>query len=417
MLFLHYSRKSNSKLKTIIFLSVLFLYCFNSRTAYSKESYDEDTAAFENTTHIGTWVTVFSKEEILYNLKNADKLIKNCKALGINHIYLQIYRADTAYYNSTVLPNDAYSKMLTATGGSDPIEHIISQAHANGIKVYAWLNILSISQNAQGNIIKKYGQSVLTLDRFGRTSLIRGERNEMDKYYIREDQLFLEPGDSRVRQYITSIVSEILKRYPRMDGIHLDYIRYPTAMPFPLGSRFDSHGLSYGYNKINIQNFKQATGLDPSTMPKTRDNFARWDEWRRMQINNLVKEISKIVRNTYPDKKISCAIVPSIDRTYFSTFQNWTYWLKEKFVDYVVLMNYSEDTHLVEMNSKAMLAQTSNSKVHVGIGAHLFSERPSILAEQINTLKELYPGGIAIFSYDDLIKNPSLKKIMEEMAL
>src|SRR3989338_11259386 len=90
--------------------------------------------------------------------------------------------------------------------------------------------------------------------------------NESDKYYLRDEQLFLEPGDPRVSGYMTSILDDIITRYPDLSGFHLDYVRYPYPVPFIPRSSFNKFGLTYGYGEENIKRFKEKTGLDPLSM-------------------------------------------------------------------------------------------------------------------------------------------------------
>ncbi|MCK5451647.1 MAG: family 10 glycosylhydrolase, partial [Candidatus Omnitrophica bacterium] len=282
------------------------------------------------------------------------------------------------------------------------------------IKVHAWINLLSIAHNKKANIIKKYGSKVLTLDQHGRTSLKGDQKDKLDKYYIRENQLFLEPGDRNVREYLTSIVKEIVTKYPKFAGIHLDYIRYPSVVPFIPGSRFSSHGISYGYTKENLKNFKEQSGIDIIKSPYSRDNYKKWDDWRRNNITKLVKKISRAVKKINPDIEVSCTIVPSPERTYLVTLQDWTKWLNEDFVDYVTVMNYTDDTKLFKLYGRSIIALAPKNKLHIGIGAYLLKDKPDILKQQFNSLHELSPAGIVFFSYDDIVRDPSALKYHEK---
>jgi len=369
-----------------------------------------------NTPPTGVWITVFSPEKVLYSKENADRMIKTCKEAGIDHIYLQIYRSDKAYYDSDIADRTAYEKMLAETG-EDPLNYILAQAKKNNIKVHAWINLLSLAQNRDAGILNTLGEKVLTKDRHGRTPLRKGDKDELDKYYIRENQLFLEPGNENVRDYLVSIAGEITKKYPGFDGLHLDYVRYPSAVPFIPGSRFDSHGISYGYGDINVENFKEATGLDIKTMKPSRENYKKWDDWRRSRVTSLVREISEHVRAISPGLEISCTIVPSIERTYLVTFQDWTRWLREGLINYVVAMNYTDDTELMELNSRSILLPQLKDRIYIGVGAYLLKDKPEAVKEQMDILRNISPGGIVIFSYDDVAESKELQNVIASPAL
>lgn len=359
---------------------------------------------------VGAWVTVFTSGEVFYSKANADKMIKTCKEAGIDHIYLQIYRAGKAYYDSSLTDRSEYEKMAARTG-ADPIKYILFQAKNNNLKVHAWINILSLAQNEKAPILQKYGQKILSVDQYGRTPLIV-KKDELDKYYIRENQLFLEPGDVRVRNYAVSIVEEVVKKYPSFSGVHLDYIRYPSSVPFVPGSRFDTHGISYGYGAVNAENFKKSTGLDINTMDPSRENHQKWDNWRRSQVTKLVKRISDKVRKIAPEMTVSCAVMPTIERSYLVNFQDWTKWLKMGLVDHVVTMNYTDDARLMELNSRSVLFPQFRDSIYIGVGAYLMENSLEAITEQLDFLFELGPGGIVIFSYDDLAKSTGLRKYL-----
>ncbi|MDD2752281.1 MAG: family 10 glycosylhydrolase [Candidatus Omnitrophica bacterium] len=348
----------------------------------------------------GVWVTVFSQKKVLYSKKAVVDLINLCKEAKINEIYLQVYQSGKAYYDSVILDQSKYQEMLQKAQ-VDPIDFLLSQARSNNIKVFAWVNLLSLGQNEEADIIKKFGRSILTKDQYSRPS---GKQNpqESDKYYLREDQYFLEPGDSRVARFLIAVVEEITKRYPLFSGIHLDYLRYPMTVPFIPGSKFNKFGLSYGYGQKNIEHFSSVTGIDPSAGLKTDKACLEWDNWRRQQISSLVRRISKHLKNQSPQMLISCAVVPSAERAYASLFQDWPLWLEEGIVDYVVLMNYTLDQQLTKEIVRSALAQRQKGKVFIGMGLFLMKDNFSTFQEQYQMVEGLNPDGLAIFSCDDL---------------
>lgn len=395
--------------KKILLYSLLLLTVVTVFLSSSCSSLDTTS---ENT-RLGVWITVFSPEKVLHSKDNVNYLIEVCKRTGINDIYIQLYRADKAYYDSDITDRTPHENVLRLAG-EDIIPYLIDQADKNGIKVHAWVNLLSLAQNQDANILKVHGESVLTKDQHGKLSmpLVKGE--ESNDIFLREKQLFLEPGDWRVRKYLSEIVVEILTKYPALSGLHLDYIRYPSTVPFIPGSRFTSNGISYGYNRLNLANFKTATGLDPHKMEGTRENFTSWDSWRREQVTKLVGYISERARKVSPSLEISATIVPSIERSYLVTFQDWTQWLKSGYVDYIVAMNYTDDTHLMELKSRSLLIGDYRDKMYIGVGAYILKESPRVLEEQLIFLKKLSPGGIVIFSYDEVAASKDLQEFLTD---
>lgn len=360
---------------------------------------------------LGVWVSIFSKEKVLYSKDEALNLIDTCKKSGVNQIYLQIYQSGNAYYDSSFLPRAKYTDMLKASQGQDMIDFLLKKAQENNIKVFAWINILSIGNNDKADIIDKFGREVLTRDQYGRISG-RSSPNDSDKYYLREELLFLEPGDQRVAKYLISVVEEVIERYPLFSGVHLDYIRYPMTVPFIPGSRFTNQGLSYGYGVKNVERFSDWIKLSPVNGLKSIKDYLAWDDWRRNQITSLVRRISKKLKEKSPDLLISCAVVPSAERAYSSMFQDWAFWLEEGIIDYAILMNYTFDNQLTKQLVRSAVSLRGKGKVFIGVGLYLIKDSPNDFLEQYKIASSLGSDGIVIFAYDDLkellVKDPSV---------
>ncbi|MDP8299578.1 MAG: family 10 glycosylhydrolase [Candidatus Tantalella remota] len=357
---------------------------------------------------LGVWITVFSPEEVLYSTESIDRLIETCKSTGVNDIYIQVYRAGKAYYDSDIADSTPYKKMV-ASCGRDPVKYLIRKATMNDISLHAWINVLSVSQNKNADIIKKLGKGVITVDQHGRSAFADKNPDDLDGYYIREKQIFLEPGDKRVRDYFGSITEELIKKYPRLAGLHLDYIRYPRVVPFVPGSRFNSHGISYGYGEKNVSSFKAKTGLDVKKMGNSRENFQKWDNWRREQVTATVRELSEKARGLAPSLKISCTIIASADMTYLTTFQDWTLWIKEGYINYVVAMDYTDDPRLFDINALSLMMPDVKDKVQIGVGAYLLKDRPELFREELEISAKIDPPGIVIFSYDDIAADKQIR--------
>ncbi|MBF0252779.1 MAG: family 10 glycosylhydrolase [Candidatus Omnitrophica bacterium] len=371
-----------------------------------------ETSAVPTSPQLGVWITVFSEGDVLYSKQSADTLIKTCKDNGINNIYLQIFRAGKAYYKSSYYDSKEYDKMFVSFG-SDPINYIASECKKNNIKLHAWVNLLSVATNKNAQIIKDIGSSAVTLDNQGQTALMNDKKEPLDMYYIRENQLFLEPGNLEVRNYLVKTVAEIAEKYPVFAGIHLDYVRYPSVVPFIPGSRFSTHGLTYGYTYRNLTAFQQTTGIDIKGPNLSRKDHLKWDNWRREKVTSLVEDISIKIKKINSKIILSCAVNPSPERAYTVYFQSWVYWLKENFIDEVVTMNYSDDSELVALNTDLSMIKGYEEKVFIGVGAFLLGKELDTLKDQLYTLKALKPAGIVIFSYDDILKNPEILKTLK----
>jgi uncharacterized lipoprotein YddW (UPF0748 family) len=140
----------------------------------------------------------------------------------------------------------------------------------------------------------------------------------------------------------------------------------------------------------------------PCYRTKSPQRSFLWDNWKRRQVTELVEKISHFVKKHAPEKLVSCAVIPDAERAYTSLFQEWPLWLEKKIVDYVVLMDYTQDSRLFKQTAQGSLALRNGGKVYIGIGAFLFKENPLLFFEEYRSAFGLAPDGIVFFSYDEL---------------
>ncbi|MDD5107985.1 MAG: family 10 glycosylhydrolase [Candidatus Omnitrophica bacterium] len=378
----------------IILLSLCLLFSFNLVSA------EESLVSTKSALVRGVWVSVFSSKKVLYSKEGVNNLIAQCKKAKINEIYLQIFQSGNAYYDSKICDKTKYEQMVKAAG-LDTLDLLLREAQENNINVFAWVNVLSLGNNDKADILNKYGSSVLTRDQYQRPSKTVSNM-DLDKYYLKENMIFLEPGDPRVQKYVLTIVNEIVNRYPLISGIHLDYLRYPSPVPFAPGSRFNKFGITYGYGVKNVERFREKTGLNCLDTLNNEDEYLAWDNWKRAQVTELVCKISSLVKVKSASLTVSCAVISLAERAYANAFQDWSAWLEEGFIDYAVLMAYTKDNQFAKEIVKSSLGHRGKGKIYVGIGAFLMKNNPDLFFNQYRLISELSPDGIVIFSIDDL---------------
>ncbi|MFH0918555.1 MAG: family 10 glycosylhydrolase [Candidatus Omnitrophota bacterium] len=383
-------------MKSKILIIFLFCYLFSLKLVLAE---DVQTKAKEGPVR-GVWVSVFSAKKMLYSEAGVHSLIALCNKAKINEIYLQIFQSGNAYYDSKISNKTKYDQIVTSAG-LDTLDLLLREAGQNNIKVFAWVNILGLGKNDKADILNKYGSSILTRDQYQRPAKISAN-TELDKYYLREDMIFLEPGDPKVETYILTVINEIINRYPLFSGIHLDYLRYPSPVPFVPGSRFNKFGLTYGYGPANVERFRDKTGINVLDTLNNEDEYLAWDNWKRQQVTDLLRKISSLVKVKSPGLAVSCAVIPVVERAYSNAFQDWSAWLEEGIIDYAVLMSYSRDNQFVKEVVKSSLGHRGEGKIYVGIGAFLMKDNPDLFFNQLRLITDLAPDGIILYSIDDL---------------
>ena len=179
---------------------------------------------------------------------------------GINAIVFQVRAECDALYRSSYEP---WSRFLTGVQGQapapvwDPLQFMIDECHKRGMELHAWIN----PYRAQTK-----GTTVLSpLHPY----------NKYPNLFVRyAGQLYFDPGQPESRKYICRIVRDIVSRYD-IDAIHMDDYFYPypvNGMDFPDNVSFAAYGRG----------------------------FTNKADWRRDNVNVLIKEIHETVRQCKP---------------------------------------------------------------------------------------------------------------------
>lgn len=299
--------------------------------------------------YISTWNPgLLSKKEV------KDTIIA-AKNIGITDLFIQVRRMDDAYYNSKIVP-----KPTNLKENFDMLDYAVKLGHENNIKIHAWFVICRIGKGDYKKTLNNTKISWLNKDNKGN--------------YLNENNVFIDPSNYEAKKYIISVIKEVEKNY-NIDGIHLDYIRYPNK--------------SYGYTENSLLQYTLQTG---ETFPTT----LRFDNFRREQITNFIYEIRKSLnKNTV----LSASIVSWGEATnyknlssYNNTFQDYEKWINNNLVDFIVPMIYKREH--IEKQSKDYtkwlnLYKPNKNKIIPAIGAYL-NDAKGIKKQIINTEKAGY---------------------------
>ncbi len=310
------------------------------------------------------------------------KLVTFAKQADIQVLFVQIYYANRAWFPSRVGDPAPYEACLRDVG-EDPLKLLIKEAHVAGIQVHAWLNMLSLNDNENAPLLRKYGTEILTRD--------AGEKRALADYKI-DHQYFLEPGDLCVRKELGAMVEEVLRRYPDLDGVQFDYLRYPDVHPV------------YGHTKVNLRRFKEVTGFGT-----VRDQNPVWQRWKRDQVTGFLSELVREVRAFRPGIRVSATGCMPYPRAYDEAFQDWPAWIDRGLVDFVTVMNYSPDPAQFERWNLNVKGEVKDfRKMNIGIGAYRLGNAPEVFAKEYRLCETAGAGACVVFHYGSLLENPAL---------
>lgn len=188
-------------------------------------------------------------------------------SLGINTVFFQVKPDGTALWRSRILP---WSDTLTGNIGQDPdydpLQFILDEAHKRGMKVHAWFNPYRVSTNtkpatvtALNNTLQLQPASVFVLHR--------------DWIRTASDRFVLDPGIPAARDWITSIVAEVVSNYA-IDGVQFDDYFYTETAASPLN--------------------------DSATFRQYGAGFASKADWRRHNTQLLIEQVSRTIKQLKP---------------------------------------------------------------------------------------------------------------------
>ncbi len=309
----------------IILIAIFVTSCGSQKTQSAYADINHPKREFR-----GAWIQTAWQDR--YRSMNSSQMrsyftgvLDKLQAAGINAVIFQVRPQADAFYYSEIEP---WSSFMTGTQGKglpdgfDPLAFLIEECHKRNMELHAWLNPYRVKLSESQTLVKDHIYF-----------------REPDRFVKYGTQVFFDPGLPENREYICRIVRDIVKRY-EVDAIHMDDYFYPypiAGKPFPDDRSFARYGSSQGF----------AT--------------SQRDDWRRNNVNLLIKEIKETIVLTKP--WVRFGISPfGIYRNKRSTpngtgsdtngLQNYDdlyadvkLWVKNKWIDYNMPQVYWEIGH------------------------------------------------------------------------
>ncbi len=301
--------------------------------------------------------------------------------LGINLIFVE-----TLWEGMLLYPNGPISQRPEFRG-FDPLEFIITEAHKRNIEIHAWLEVFFSGYKRLGEILEKH-PNWAAVDIYGNVPV----KAEDDKYFI-------DPAHKEARKFLIDTFVDMVERYD-LDGLHLDYIRYPLQTEVP-----------YGFSSYSKELFTQTTGLE---VPKnsTDKNWQAFNIFKEEQVTTFVKELREAVLLVKP-LLISAAVFPGNDGI-VNKNQNWPLWIEEGYLDFLTPMLYSRSTSLVEHWIQDLIEEIGPKIPFYPALAAISIPEGDLLVEQTMLIQKHNLDGLAFFAwnhfndelFDCLIKGP-----------
>ena len=249
---------------------------------------------------------------------------------GINTVFFETVNAGYTVYPSKVAP-----QQNPLTRNWDPLKSAVKLAHDRGMELHAWVWVFAAGNQRHNKILglnANYPGPVLAAHPDWAGYDRRGKMIPQG-----QNKPFFDPANPQLRQYLLKQYEEIVTRYD-VDGLHLDYIRYP----------FQDHqrNRSYGYGKAARAIFKQRYGVDPLKItPRQPNMWQKWTAFRTQQIDSFVAQVSQKMRQKKTDLIMSVAVFPLPEKERIGKLQqHWEVWAQRGDIDLIVPMTYALDT-------------------------------------------------------------------------
>jgi uncharacterized lipoprotein YddW (UPF0748 family) len=239
---------------------------------------------------------------------------------GMNAVVVQVRPSADAFYNS---PFEPWSEYLTGVQGQppspyyDPLDFMITETHKRGMEFHAWFNPYRAVFNTRGSSI----------------SNAHVTRLKPQWFLTYGDKKYFDPGLPEVWQYVTQIISDVVKRYD-IDAVHFDDYFYPYRIPgreFPDNSSYRQYGGTMGrddWRRHNVDTIIQMLNLAIKTAkPWVKFGISPFGVWRN--------------RDKDPEGSYSKAGQTNYDDLYADVLK----WLKNGWIDYVTPQLYWETGH------------------------------------------------------------------------
>lgn len=295
--------------------------------------------------------------------------LNSLQKAGINAIIFQVRPEADALYASRLEP---WSRFLTGVQGKapepywDPMQFMIDECHKRGMEFHAWINPYRTKTTLKSELAPNHVYNI-----------------HPEWFVTYGDQLYFDPALPESRRHICMVVSDIVSRYD-VDAIHMDDYFYPYPIK---GKDFP----------------------DDASFARFGGGFSNKGDWRRSNVNVLIKKLHETIREIKPWVKFGVSPFgiyrnessdPLGSKTkglqnYDDLYADVLLWTREGWIDYNIPQIYWHIGHPV-----------ADYETLVKWWARNTENRPLFIGQSVmNTVQNADP------------KNPSINQLPRKMAL
>ena len=338
-------------------------------------------------------------------------LVQSARAAGFNTLLVQVRGRGDAYYQSKLEPRPATLSKQPLT--FDPLETALAEAHSAGLRVHAWVNANLVADAEPSplpdHLVYTHPEWLmvprdLAVDLWEvnprsdeyLAALSRYARAHADRI----EGLYASPLQPAAAQHTLKVIADIAERYA-IDGLHLDYIRFPNV-DFDYSPRAIAQFRQYVQPRLSGAERRQYDARAKNEpLFYTQMLPQRWQEFRQEQLTDLVTRVRSAVKARRPAAVVSAAVFPDANEAATRRLQDWEGWVRDGLLDVVCPMAYTTDPALFRSQISKVRRLAGEKPVWAGIGAFQLSSLETVL--NIRAARELGVQGVILFSYDNLV--------------
>lgn len=280
------------------------------------------------------------------------------KANGVTDIFVNVGGIEFAHYASRILP-----RSMTARTMGDQLTACLAASRGTGIHVHAWLFCFNATRATpeQRSAFAKKGWCLK--DPAGGTLT------------------YLDPSNPDLRWTLLKAVDELARTYP-VAGIHLDFVRW--------------------YERLAVAEATPAVVKRFRSEVKTPSIRALCG-WRARKVATFLSAARTRIKAVNPSIWFTVAVLGKYPSCVDSVGQDWKSWLDAGLVDYIVPMNYTDDSSkyasfiAVQAHPKAHARRTISG---IGVTANNLHLSARQVRWQVLSARKAGLAGVAFFDLD-----------------
>jgi uncharacterized lipoprotein YddW (UPF0748 family) len=331
--------------------------------------------------------------DALESLSHIDQVIHTASASDMTDIFVQVRALGRTYYDSRLEPTAS-----CVNKDFDPLKIILEKTKHSGIRIHAWVNMFYIWASHDPPIEKSH---------IFNTNMHNILRNEVfpDYRILKKagiEGFFVDPKNENIQNYLLNLLTEIVDTYTNIAGIHLDYFRFP--------------GIRYSFTPENRTKFRLINFYDPLKMYNESESYVLqrghkvFQHADKVYRQNLIESLSAYLKNINyqlkslrPTIKVSVAVKPDPVQAKLRFFQDWLTWLKNKYCDFITIMNYRTDIGEFQRILDQLKDDHLQKRIVVGIST--YNQNFTAVNKRLHLVNVSDFAGFSLFSYNHLAKH------------